>query len=273
MKERASTTDSIPSSEMKSIIKFLRILFGAVFIIPSFSLALIGILLFRILSLFGMKKTAERVSHALYYVLCHIILFFLGGRIHVKGRENVLEEGKSVVYAPNHNSLLDVPLFYASLGRFPAMMAKKELFRIPVIHGCLRSLGCIEIDRKGAHSIVEAVRKGCSTIEEGRSLVVFPEGTRSRSGKIGSFKNGAFKIAERTLSPVIPVAIKNDRYLLENASFFGRVDIYISFLPAVETAELGDEERKNLAGKVEECVRTEWNSLPDAGSMKKKGRE
>ncbi len=247
---------------MHSILKFIRIFIAAVLIIPAFSLAVLGIVLYWVFTFLRMKKTAERVSKGLYYILCCWIVFFLGARVHVKGRENIPLPGESVVYAPNHNSLIDVPLFYAVLRRFPAMMAKKELYVVPVIHGCLVSLGCIKIDRKGAHSIVEAVRSGCRTIEEGHSLVVFPEGTRSRTGEIGTFKNGAFKIAERTGCPVVPVAIRNDRYLLESAHTLGLVDVYITFLPKIETKDLGEEERKNLSSIVENAVRREWETLP-----------
>ena len=142
------------------------------------------------------------------------------------------------------------------------MMAKKELFSVPVMHGCLVALGCIKIDRRGAHSIVEAIRTGCKKIEEGKSIVVFPEGTRSRTGEIGSFKNGAFKIAQRTGCAVVPVAIKNDRYLLESAHTLTPVDVYIKFLPRVETASLSDEEQKELGSVVEKQIREEWEKLP-----------
>lgn len=247
---------------MGKICKFIRILISAVLIIPFFIFGIIGIIFYWFFTLLRMDKIGEKVSHFFYYILCWWIVIFLGARVHVEGRENIPSKEESVVYAPNHNSLIDVPLFYAVLGRFPAMMAKKELFVIPVIHGCLVSLKCIRIDRKGAHSIVEAVRNGCRTIESGHSLVVFPEGTRSRTGEIGTFKNGAFKIAQRTGSAVVPVAIRNDRYLLESAHTLTPVDVYIKFLPKVETASLSEDEQKELGSVVENLVRREWEKLP-----------
>lgn len=247
---------------MKKILKFIRVFIAAVLILPFFVFGIVGIIFYWFFTLLRMRKTADAVSHFFYYILCCWIMFFLGARIHVEGRENIPPKSEAVVYAPNHNSLIDVPLFYKVLGRFPAMMAKKELFKVPVMHGCLVSLKCIKIDRKGAHSIVEAIRSGCKTIESGHSIVIFPEGTRSKTGEIGPFKNGAFKIAERTGCPVVPVVIKNDRYLLESARSLGIVDVYIKFLPKVETANLGEEEKKNLTGMVEKEIRTEWSKLP-----------
>ncbi len=247
---------------MRAILKFIRIFIAAVLIIPFFVFGIVGIIFYWFFTLLGMGKVADAVSHFFYYILCCWIVVFLGARVHVEGRENIPDKGEAVVYAPNHNSLIDVPLFYKELRRFPAMMAKKELFKVPVMHGCLVSLKCIKIDRKGAHSIVEAIRSGCKTIESGHSIVIFPEGTRSKTGEIGPFKNGAFKIAERTGCPVVPVVIKNDRYLLEGARSLGFVDVYIKFLPKVETENLTEDEKKNLTGVVENQIRTEWDRLP-----------
>lgn len=248
---------------MRKILKVIRITIAAVLILPFFLFGILGTILYTFFSLLHLKKVAEATSHFLYYLLCVWIIVFIGSKIHIEGRENIPPEDESVIYAPNHNSLMDVPFFYMALRRFPAMMAKKELFKVPVMHGCLKSLNCIKIDRKGAHSIVEAVRSGCNMIEEGHSLVVFPEGTRSKTGEIGSFKNGAFKIAERTHCAIVPVVIKNDRYLLEGARNLCLIDIYIKFLPKIETKNLSQEEEKNLAEYVENIVKEEWKKLPD----------
>ncbi len=253
---------------MKKVFKIIRITLEALLTIPAFSLSVVGIIFYWFFRLIGLKTCGEKVSHFFYYILCVWIMFFIGARVHVEGRENIPQKSESVIYAPNHNSLIDVPLFYASLKRFPAMMAKKELFKIPLMHALLVSLGCIKIDRKGAHSIVEAIRSGCKTIENGNSLVVFPEGTRSKTGRIGTFKNGAFKIAERTMCPIVPVVIKNDRYLLESASSLFRVDVYIKFLPQVETKDLSEEEQKELGAVVERKVKEEWEKLPGYGKRR-----
>ncbi len=253
---------------MSKILKVIRITIAAVLILPFFIFGILGTILYTFFSLLRMNRVAEAVSHFLYYLLCVWIMVFIGSKIHIEGRENIPPKDESVIYAPNHNSLMDVPFFYMALRRFPSMMAKKELFKVPVMHGCLMSLKCIKIDRKSAHSIVEAVRSGCRMVESGHSLVVFPEGTRSKTGEIGKFKNGAFKIAERTGCPIVPVVIKNDRFLLEGARSLGLVDIYIKFLPKIETKNLSAEEEKNLTERVEDIVREEWEKLPEYGKRR-----
>ena len=247
---------------MKKIIKIIRLFFSVVIVSPSLLLALLGLVFYYLFSLIRLRSLGEKISYFFYTILCWWILIGFGAIVHIEGRENIPREGESVIYAPNHNSLMDVPFFYSALRRFPSMMAKKELFKIPLLHGLLISLKCVKIDRKSGRGIIEAVKKGCERVESGHSLVVFPEGTRSKTGEIGTFKNGAFKIAERTKCAIVPVAIKNDRLIAENAHFFGFVPIYIKFLTKIETKNLSEEDEKNLGPYVEKIVKEEWAKLP-----------
>ena len=247
---------------MKSFLRLFRLIIAFVFVWPIFTMALLGLIFYCLLSLIHLKKAAICVSRTIYYFVCWWMLTFLGGSIHVEGRENIPEDDEGVIYAPNHNSICDVPLFYFGLKRFPGMMAKAELFKVPLVHGMLKSLNCIKIGRKSAHGVVEAIRESEKRIKEGGSLVIFPEGTRSKTGEIAAFKSGAFKVAERTGCRIVPVVIKNDRYLLENAGSFRIVPLYIKFLPPIETSALTPEERKDLGPIVEKEVREEWGKYP-----------
>ena len=247
---------------MKSFLRLFRLIIAFVFVWPIFPMALLGLIFYCLLSLIHLKKAAICVSRTIYYFVCWWMLTFLGGSIHVEGRENIPEDDEGVIYAPNHNSICDVPLFYFGLKRFPGMMAKAELFKVPLVHGMLKSLNCIKIGRKSAHGVVEAIRESEKRIKEGVSLVIFPEGTRSKTGEIAAFKSGAFKVAERTGCRIVPVVIKNDRYLLENAGSFRIVPLYIKFLPPIETSALTPEERKDLGPIVEKEVREEWGKYP-----------
>ena len=183
---------------MKTVMKVVRIAIALVFVWPIFPMAFLGLLLYCLFSLLHLRKLAIILSRSLYYAVCWWMLVFLGGWIHVEGRENLPPPDEGVIYAPNHNSICDVPLFYFGARRFPAMMGKAELFKVPLVHGLLLSLDCIKIGRQSAHGVVEAIRESVKRIEKGGSLVIFPEGTRSKTGEIGRFKSGAFKVAERT---------------------------------------------------------------------------
>ena len=247
---------------MKKFLTILRLMLAIVFVWPIFPLATLGLILYAVFHVIGLEKVALILSRSVYYLVCWWMLVFLGGWIHVEGRENLPPEDEGVVYAPNHNSICDVPLFYFGARRFPAMMGKAELFKVPLVHGMLWSLKCIKIGRTSAHGVVEAIRDSVRRIQEGGSLVIFPEGTRSKNGKVGRFKSGAFKVAERTGCRIVPVVLKNDRALLESAGWFGIVHIYVKFLPPIDISSLTPEEKKDLGPIVEKEVKEEWDKLP-----------
>lgn len=246
----------------KNMKKFLRFFLSIIFIIPAPFICITGSFFYLFFSLFFLERTGKYVSHFFYALTSWWLIFFFGGHVHVEGRENLPKRGEAVLYTPNHNSFADIPLFFKALHRFPPMMAKKEMYYIPAVHSALLCLGCIKIDRSSPRGVVQSIIEGEKKIKNGESVVVFPEGTRSKTGEVGEFKNGAFKIAERTGCRIIPVVLKNDRYLMENSRYFGIVQIYVKFLPPINTNELSTEERKNLHKIVEEEVKREFNLLP-----------
>ena len=96
---------------MKSFLRLFRLIIAFVFVWPIFPMALLGLIFYCLLSLIHLKKAAICVSRTIYYFVCWWMLTFLGGSIHVEGRENIPEDDEGVIYAPNHNSICDVPLF------------------------------------------------------------------------------------------------------------------------------------------------------------------
>ena len=134
-------------------------------------------------------------------------LFFTGVRVTVIGAEKIDTTGSYVVVG-NHTSNLDVPVI---LGRLPVsvrFLAKKELFKVPVLGGALRAIHMIETDRRAGLAAHRAINTQVATvIDAGLSLMVFPEGTRSEDGVMLPFKKGAFRIAVDNEIPVVPVTI------------------------------------------------------------------
>ncbi len=112
-----------------------------------------------------------------------------------------------VVFSSNHESALDVWALLAALPRSFRFVAKQELFRLPVLGWYLRVGGHIPVDRHHHLRAVESLHRACATVRRGTSLVVFPEGTRSRDGLVHPFKKGPFVLAMETGIPVIPIAI------------------------------------------------------------------
>lgn len=112
-----------------------------------------------------------------------------------------------LIFASNHESALDIWVLVECLPRIVRFIAKAELFRIPVFGWYLRLGGHVRVDRGDPAQAISSLRTAAAAVRGGTSLIVFPEGTRSREGKIQSFKKGPFALAMEAGVPVVPVAI------------------------------------------------------------------
>lgn len=135
------------------------------------------------------------------------ILGAAGVRVEAEGLEH-LRPGEAHLFISNHQSMFDVWALMAVLPVSLRFVTKQELGRIPIFGAACRSAGHVFIDRSNAARASEAIRAAGKRMQsEGLSLVLFPEGTRSRDGGLGRFKKGAFALAIETQADLVPVAI------------------------------------------------------------------
>src|SRR5262245_19908361 len=127
--------------------------------------------------------------------------------LHATGAERV-PPGRAYVYMSNHQSHLDIPVLYATLpSPTIRMLAKKELFEIPLWGRGLRAAEYIEVDRSNHAAAMRSIEFAAKLVRDGVSIYLAPEGTRSRDGSIGKLKKGGFHLALGTGAPIVPVAI------------------------------------------------------------------
>ena len=131
--------------------------------------------------------------------------------ISVKGG---VPAGQTFVVMSNHQSHYDVPCLYYALGGKLRMVAKTELFSIPLFGQALRASGMIEIDRKNHTRAIASLAKAKEQIAAGTHIWIAPEGTRSETGDLGKFKKGGFVLAFDTDAPILPVSIQGTRDIL-----------------------------------------------------------
>ena len=136
----------------------------------------------------------------------HAGLAMVGVRVKVSGLE-YLDSNQTYIFTPNHQSLIEVPLFVAYLGRNPAYLGKKEIFKYPVFGYGIRLIGVIPVDRSNSPAAVESAKLATENLRRGKSYVVYPEGTRSRDGRMLPFKKGAFMMALDAGVAVVPVTV------------------------------------------------------------------
>lgn len=141
------------------------------------------------------------------------VVELLDVQLEASGAENV--PARAVVYMSNHQSHLDIPMLYATLpSPTIRMLAKVELFRIPLWGRGLRAAEFIEVDRSNHANAVRSIDHAARLVHEGVSIYLAPEGTRSIDGRIGKLKKGGFHLALETGAPIVPVAIRGTLQIL-----------------------------------------------------------
>lgn len=157
-------------------------------------------------------------------------------------------KNKSFILAPNHQSQMDVVVLAAFSPINLSFFSKQELLKVPVLRTVMHVMDVFTIDRKNARAAVTQMKGVREKIIEGRSVVVFPEGTRSRDQKIHEFKRGAFVLAEETNSLVLPVYIQGAGSVMPPGKFLmkpGKIKITCLDPILMESSLSSPKERSN----------------------------
>lgn len=157
-----------------------------------------------------------------------------GSRIEIEGLENIPKEG-AVLFTSNHQGNFDIPILLAHLPKPIGFVAKIELTKLPIVSKWMALMECVFIDRKDMRQSLRAITKSIDILKSGQSMVIFPEGTRSKSSEMDAFKPGSLKMATKAGVPIVPITINGSYKLLEannNRIAPGVVKIIIS--PPIE---------------------------------------
>jgi 1-acyl-sn-glycerol-3-phosphate acyltransferase len=147
-----------------------------------------------------------RIQHGFARAWSKMILATASCPVEIVNPEK-LNAGGPAVYVVNHLSALDIPTLYAALPFQFRIMAKKELFRYPMLGWHLKRSGQIPIERENARSSLKSLIRASEALKNGMSMVVFPEGGRSPDGRLQPFLGGSFYVAIKALAPVVPMAL------------------------------------------------------------------
>ena len=147
------------------------------------------------------------------------VLKAAGTPVLAEGLEHI-PRGQPLMYASNHSSMFDIWALLATLPGSVRFVAKQELFKIPLLGGAMRAAGHIPIDRAARKKAFEAYDEAAKTIRTGiSSIVVFPEGTRSRTGELLPFKNAPFGLAIASQVPIVPVYVHHTFEILPKGAW------------------------------------------------------
>ncbi len=165
-----------------------------------------------------------------------------GIRIQTVGLEK-LDISRTYIFMSNHVSNLDPPLMLPLIPRRTSVMAKKELFDIPILGKTLRMGGLVPVDRKNRDAGITAVRAAAEIIRQGINMTIYVEGGRSFDGKLIPFKKGPFYLAVECNVPVVPVTVVGTRHAMPKGRFaVTPADVRVIFHEPIEPEDFGDRE-------------------------------
>jgi 1-acyl-sn-glycerol-3-phosphate acyltransferase len=155
--------------------------------------------------------------HSIARRWARLALRIFGVKVHFVGLEN-LENGKTYVYVSNHASMFDIPAVIGSIPDEVRIVFKKELSYVPIWGWALAVGHYISIDRFSAKDAMKSLDEAAEKIRQGASVLLFAEGTRTKTGKLQPFKRGAFSLAAKSGIPVVPLTINNSFNILPKGS-------------------------------------------------------
>lgn len=177
-----------------------------------------------------------------------------GANVKVYGLDNIPKD-ETVLFISNHQSNFDIALFLSCINTQKGFVAKLELAKVPILKTWMEKINCVFMDRSSVRKSAEAIAASTKLLKNGRSMVIFPEGTRSKTGEIGEFKGGSFKLATKSKVKIVPVTIKGSRNLMEaNGNKIKPSDVEIYIHPPVITKGLSREEEDALPVKVKAII-------------------
>ena len=239
---------------------FLSVLVLVVFIIVSLPLLIVN----QIFFVFKKRNIGGSFSNIPGLMLS--LFGFLSGASLEYIDFDKIPENTPPLFVLNHQSIFDIILTYNKWQKHASYIAKIELTHYPIFSKWLDVAGCLFIDRKDLKQGMKIVIEAINRIKNGKSIVIFPEGTINKTGHpeiLQEFKKGSLKIADKAGCPLIPVVIANSRSVFEAQKPFikGGRKVIIKCLDPIDIKSLSEDNRKDLSAYVQSLMQNELTEL------------
>ncbi|MGN0408294.1 MAG: lysophospholipid acyltransferase family protein [Bacteroides sp.] len=175
-----------------------------------------------------------------------VVLFIAGVKTTVIGFENIPKD-EPVLFVGNHRGFFDVVISYSMMPNLTGFISKNEIKKVPILRTWMLYLHCLFLDRNNIKEGLKTILSGIEDVKNGISIVIFPEGTRNDEDGIKRFKQGSFKIAEKSGCKIIPMVQNNTSAVFED--HFPRVKrthTVIEFGTPIDISTLEEEQRKAI---------------------------
>lgn len=217
---------------------------------------LIQLFLLSIWTIFIVYILSPFLNHkGAFWITVHLwapgIAIILMSRIKVKGKEHI-NPNKNYIFMANHASFFDIACLFCATKRNLHFIAKEELSHQFFTGYMLRKLQIIFINRSHPQQSSASIKQAAELIKKGKNVAIFPEGTRTKTGTLGIFRKGGFKLAIISQTPIIPVAIEKTAIAWPRKNFGYRpTTVTVTFGPEISTEHTTDENVKELVEKTQ----------------------
>ncbi len=199
---------------------------------------------------------SQRALYALGHLGIRVGFGLAGIRFRVTGRGHMPPPTTPVVFCSNHESNIDPPVLFRALHPRVHLVYKAELHKFPVMGTVFDVGGFVGVDRAHRDAAIASIRRGAAQLRRGDSFLIFPEGTRSRTGDLLPFKKGGFVMAIEAQVPIVPVAVSGGRASMRKGSAVVHpVTVSVRVGAPIPTAGLSIGDRDRLIASVRDAVR------------------
>lgn len=208
----------------------------------------------------GNMKKREAFIHKVVSKWSRFVMNISGAKINIIGLEN-LPKDQTVLFVSNHQSNFDIPLLLRCIDIPKGFIAKKELETWPVISTWMKYSNCIFMDRSNLRKSAQSIVEGINLLKSGYSMVIFPEGTRSKGNPVNEFKGGSFKLAVKSKCPIVPITINGTYKLLEaNHNMIKGANVELIIHPPIYMDNLKNEELETLPETVRSIISSKYKN-------------
>lgn len=224
----------------------IRLILIVIFLVFFVIFSLIALPLLTLLGKFK-PLTRNKIAFKIVTNTFRIIRFLAGAKVTVIGKERIPEDS-AVLYIGNHRGFFDIIILYTLVPGLTGFVAKEEIKKVPILNLWMVYMNCLFLNRKDVREGLKTILEGIEKMKSGISMCIFPEGTRSKGESevdMLPFKEGSFKLAEKSGCPIVPIALRNTANCLEKQ--FPRIrkaHVTVEFGEPIYMNELEKEDKK-----------------------------
>ena len=201
-------------------------------------------------------RAKDKSSLAIVNWAFRSVLFLSGVTVTVIGEENVPKD-TPVLYIGNHRSYFDIVMTYVRVPRPTGYIAKIGMLKVPLLSTWMKNLHCLFLDRKDIKQGMKTILAAVEKVKSGISICIFPEGTRNKvNDTFLPFRDGSFKIAEKSGCPIVPMSIYNSAGIFEDhLPKIKKAHVILEYCPPIYINDIPKAERKQLSARVQDIIK------------------